>query len=109
MQPHSGAQANLAVYFALLKPGRHRHGHGPGRGRPPDPRLPCEYVRQNTINFVSYGVTTEDGRIDYDDLAKQLAMESAPQADRGRCLAPIPAPSTLRSSGEIADELRAPC
>ena len=29
VQPHSGAQANLAVYFALLEPRRHRHGHGP--------------------------------------------------------------------------------
>ncbi len=38
VQPHSGAQANMAAYLALLEPGRHGPGHGPRPRRPPHPR-----------------------------------------------------------------------
>ena len=37
VQPHSGAQANQAVFLALLQAGRHHPGHEPGCRRPPDP------------------------------------------------------------------------
>ena len=46
VQPHSGAQANMAAYFALLKPGGHRHGPEPGPRRPPDPREPRQFFLQ---------------------------------------------------------------
>ena len=46
VQPHSGAQANLAVYFAPAGSGGHRHGHGPVPGRPSDPRFAGEHVGQ---------------------------------------------------------------
>ena len=42
VQPHSGAQANLAVYFALLN----RHGHGSFPRRPSDPWFPRQHERQ---------------------------------------------------------------
>jgi hypothetical protein len=38
VQPHSGSQANAAVYMALLPAGRHGARHEPGPRRPPDPR-----------------------------------------------------------------------
>ena len=46
VQPHSGAQANLAVYFALLGSGRYRHGHGSFPGRPSAPWFPRHHERQ---------------------------------------------------------------
>ncbi len=45
VQPHSGAQANTAVYHALLEPGRHDHGPGPRPRRPPHPRHDAERLR----------------------------------------------------------------
>ena len=45
VQPHSGAQANLAVYFALLEPGDTVMGMDLVAGRSPDPRLSGQYVR----------------------------------------------------------------
>ena len=39
VQPHSGAQANMAAYFAVLEPGRPDPGHEPRPRRPPHPRL----------------------------------------------------------------------
>ncbi len=46
VQPHSGAQANIAVYFALLEPGRYRDGDGFVPGRPLDPWQSGEFVRK---------------------------------------------------------------
>ena len=46
VQPHSGAQANLAVYFCAAERGRYRPGHGSFQRRPPHPRQPCEHERQ---------------------------------------------------------------
>ena len=45
VQPHSGANANMATYLALLEPGRHRPRHAPRPGRPPHPRLAGELQR----------------------------------------------------------------
>ncbi len=45
VQPHSGAQANMAAYFAVLPPGRPRAGHEPRPRRPPDPRLAGQLLR----------------------------------------------------------------
>jgi len=69
VQPHSGAQANMAVYLAALKPGdtvlgmNLAHGGHLTHGSP---------VNASGIlyNFVAYGVSEEDFRIDYDDLRK---------------------------------------
>ena len=46
VQPHSGAQANMAVYFAFLKPGDTVMGMNLSEGRTFNPWLTCEYVRQ---------------------------------------------------------------
>ena len=46
VQPHSGSQANAAVYFALLAARRHRARHEPRPRRPPDPRRAGELLRQ---------------------------------------------------------------
>ncbi len=46
VQPHSGAQANQAVFLATLKPGDTILGHEPGGRRTPDPRRGAEPVRQ---------------------------------------------------------------
>ncbi len=46
VQPHSGAQANTAVFLALLNPGRHDHGVVARRGRASDPRHGAQHLRQ---------------------------------------------------------------
>ncbi len=48
VQPHSGSQANTAVYASVLKPGRHRARHGARPGRPPHPRLAGELQRASS-------------------------------------------------------------
>ena len=72
VQPHSGAQANLAVYFALLNVGDTVMGMDLSQGGHLTHGSPANMSGQN-YNFVSYGVSAEDGRIDYDALAKQVA------------------------------------
>ena len=77
VQAHSGAQANLAVYFALLEPGDTvlgmslAHGGHLTHGSPVN--LSGKYY-----NFVSYGVDDDTHRIDYDKL-RSLAIESKPK------------------------------
>ena len=72
VQPHSGAQANTAVYFAMLQPGDTVMGMDLSQGGHLTHGSPANMSGKN-YNFVSYGVSAEDGRIDYDALAKQVA------------------------------------
>ncbi len=72
VQPHSGAQANLAVYFALLELGDTVMGMDLSQGGHLTHGSPANMSGKN-YHFVSYGVSDADGRIDYDALAKQVA------------------------------------
>ncbi|WP_294539730.1 serine hydroxymethyltransferase [uncultured Gemmiger sp.] len=71
VQPHSGAQANLAVYFALLNVGDTVMGMDLSQGGHLTHGSPVNMSGKN-YHFVSYGVN-ENGFIDYDALAKQVA------------------------------------
>ncbi|MBO4983850.1 MAG: serine hydroxymethyltransferase [Clostridia bacterium] len=76
VQPHSGAQANTAVYFALLKPGDTVLGMSLAHGGHLTHGSPVN-MSGSYFNFVSYGVN-DDGFIDYDELEK-LAKENNPK------------------------------
>ena len=77
VQPHSGAQANMAVFFALLEHGdtvlsmNLAHGGHLSHGSPVN--LSGKY-----FNIVPYGVSESDGRIDYDEV-RRLALECKPK------------------------------
>ena len=71
VQPHSGAQANLAVYFALLNLGDTVLGMDLSQGGHLTHGSPVNMSGKN-YNFVSYGVN-ENGFIDYDKMAEAVA------------------------------------
>ena len=77
VQPHSGAQANLAVYFALLQPGDTVLGMNLAEGGHLTHGSPVN-MSGALYNFVAYGVDPETGRIDYDKLMAQ-ALEVRPK------------------------------
>lgn len=77
VQPHSGAQANIAVYFALLKPGDTVLGMSLAEGGHLTHGSPVN-LSGSYYNFVPYGVDEVTGRIDYDALEK-LANENKPK------------------------------
>jgi len=77
VQPHSGAQANMAVYFALLKPGDTVFGMNLSHGGHLTHGHPLNFSGK-LYNIVPYGVTRDTERIDYDQLA-QLAEEHKPK------------------------------
>lgn len=77
VQPHSGAQANLAVYFALLNPGDTVLGMNLAHGGHLTHGSPVN-MSGKYYNFVPYGVDSETGRIDYDKL-RALAIENKPK------------------------------
>ena len=77
VQPHAGAQANLAVYFALLKPGDTVMGMNLAEGGHLTHGSPVN-LSGSYYNFVPYGVSPETGRIDYDKLYEQ-AVEVKPK------------------------------
>ena len=70
VQPHSGAQANTAVYFALLKPGDTVMGMSLDAGGHPYTRLTLN-LSGKYFNFVPYGVNDE-GYIDYEAFTSRL-------------------------------------
>ena len=76
VQPHSGAQANLAVYFALLKPGDTVLGMNLAHGGHLTHGSPVN-MSGSYYNFVPYGINDE-GFIDYEKLMEQ-AMEVKPK------------------------------
>ena len=77
VQPHSGAQANAAVYFALLKPGDAIMGMALDNGGHLTHGSPAN-LSGAYFNVIPYGVSPETGRIDYDDVLR-LAMEHRPK------------------------------
>ena len=77
VQPHSGAQANIAVYFALLKPGDTVMGMSLSEGGHLTHGSPVN-LSGSYYNFVPYGVDSETHRIDYDKLYQQ-AMQVKPK------------------------------
>ena len=77
VQPHSGAQANTAVYFALLEHGDTVMGMNLAHGGHLTHGSPVNYSGKS-YNFVPYGVDAETGRIDYDEF-ERLAKECKPK------------------------------
>jgi len=77
VQPHSGAQANMAAYFALLKPGDTVLGMDLAHGGHLTHGHPLNFSGQ-LYTIVPYGVRRDDERIDYADL-ERLACEHKPQ------------------------------
>ena len=77
VQPHSGAQANIAVYTALINPGDTVLGMSLAHGGHLTHGSPVN-VSGILYNFVPYGVDSESGRIDYDAL-EALAEKEQPK------------------------------
>ena len=77
VQPHSGSQANMSVYFTVCKPGdtvlamNLNHGGHLTHGSPVN-------FSGKLYNIVPYGVAKETGRIDYDEM-ERLAVENKPR------------------------------
>jgi glycine hydroxymethyltransferase len=77
VQPHSGAQANMTVYFALVKPGDTVLGMNLAHGGHLTHGHPLNFSGK-LYTIVPYGVRKEDERIDYEEL-ERLAHERSPK------------------------------
>lgn len=77
VQPHSGSQANMAVYFAVLEPGDTVLGMDLSHGGHLTHGSPVNFSGK-LFNFVSYGVDKETEVIDYENVRK-LAIEHKPK------------------------------
>lgn len=77
VQPHSGAQANMAVYFAMLTPGDTVMGMNLNEGGHLTHGSPVN-MSGKYFNFVPYGVDSETHRIDYDKVL-EIAKECKPK------------------------------
>ncbi|MCG1009892.1 serine hydroxymethyltransferase [Salinicoccus sp. ID82-1] len=77
VQPHSGSQANMAVYFSVLEPGDTVLGMNLNHGGHLTHGSSVNFSGK-LFNFVEYGVSKEDEVIDYDDLL-DIAKEHKPK------------------------------
>jgi glycine hydroxymethyltransferase len=77
VQPHSGSQANMAVYFALLKPGDTVLGMDLAHGGHLTHGSPVSFSGK-LFNFIHYGVRQDTGIIDYDEMTA-LAKKHRPR------------------------------
>ena len=77
VQPHSGAQANFAVYFAMLSPGDTIMGMNLSHGGHLTHGSPVN-ISGKYFKIVPYGVSAETERIDYDEMEK-IALEARPK------------------------------
>jgi glycine hydroxymethyltransferase len=104
VQPHSGAQANMAVFFAVLEPGdtvlgmNLAHGGHLSHGSPVN-------ISGKYYKIVPYGVRSDNFRIDYDELRK-LAKENNPKLIVAGASA-YPRELDFKAFREIADEVGA--
>ena len=104
VQPHSGANANLAVYFAMLKPGDQVMGMNLSQGG--------HLTHGSMVNisgqyfkFTEYGIERETGQIDYDEVLR-LAKEVKPKLIVAGASA-YPREIDFKKFREIADEVGA--
>lgn len=77
VQPHSGSQANMAVYFSVLKPGDTILGMNLSHGGHLTHGSPVNFSGR-FFNVVPYGVTRESQTIDFDEV-ERLALEHRPR------------------------------
>jgi glycine hydroxymethyltransferase len=104
VQPHSGAQANMAVYFAALNPGDTILGMNLSHGGHLTHGSPVN-ISGKYFNIVSYGVDKESGRIDYDKL-EEVALNSKPKMIVAGASA-YPRIIDFKKFKEIADKVQA--
>ena len=104
VQPHSGAQANTAVYFAMLKPGDTVMGMSLSNGGHLTHGSPVN-LSGSYFNFVPYGVSSETEMIDYEEV-RRLAKESNPKLIVAGASA-YPRIIDFKKLREIADEVGA--
>ena len=105
VQPHSGAQANMAVYFTLLKPGDTVLGMNLAHGGHLTHGHPLNFSGK-LYTIVQYGVRKDDERIDYDELAR-LADEHKPKMIMVGASA-YPRIIDFARIGEVAQRIGAP-
>jgi glycine hydroxymethyltransferase len=104
VQPHSGANANVAVYLALLEPGDKVMGMSLDHGGHLTHGSPVN-LSGRLYDFVAYGVTPSDERLDYDQIRDRAKAERPKMIIAGATAYPrIIEPAPLRS---IADEVGA--
>ncbi len=77
VQPHSGSQANMAVYLTLLNPGDTVMGLNLAHGGHLTHGSPVNFSGK-LYKFISYGVNKKTGRVDFDEVSK-LAMKHRPK------------------------------
>lgn len=104
VQPHSGAQANMAVYLAALQPGDTVLGMNLAHGGHLTHGSPVN-ASGLLYNFVPYGVGEEDFRIDYDEVRK-LAFKHRPRLIVAGASA-YPRVIDFEKLGEIANDVGA--
>lgn len=104
VQPHSGANANIAVYFAFLKPGDTIMGMNLSQGGHLTHGSPVN-ISGTYFNVVPYGVDKETERIDYDEFRK-IAIENKPKIIVAGASA-YPRAIDFKTMGKIAHEVGA--
>ena len=104
VQPHSGAQANTAVYFAMLKPGDTVMGMSLSHGGHLTHGSPVN-LSGSYYNFVPYGVSPETEVIDYDEV-RRMAKENRPKMIVAGASA-YPRIIDFKTLRDIADEVGA--
>jgi glycine hydroxymethyltransferase len=104
VQPHSGAQANMAVYLAALKPGDTVLGMNLAHGGHLTHGSPVN-ASGLLYHFVPYGVSENDARIDYDEVRK-LAFKHRPRLIVAGASA-YPRIIDFEALGQIASEVGA--
>ncbi|NLY77310.1 MAG: serine hydroxymethyltransferase [Tissierellia bacterium] len=104
VQPHSGSNANLGVYFAFLKPGDKVLGMDLSQGGHLTHGSPVN-ISGSYYNFVSYGVDKETEMIDYDQV-REIALKEKPKMIVAGASA-YPRTIDFKKFREIADEVGA--